>query len=104
MRLAALGAALVTATLLPGGPPGVGVLLVAFLIALAAWLGVGASFDLLAFGAVPVALAAVATVMDARWLVELDLAAACLLAAVAVGGTTLVAPVCAAIRSGQSEP
>lgn len=93
MRVAALVAALAAATLLPGGAPGTGIVLVALLIGVAAWRGTGSSSDLWLFGAAAVALAGVAAVMDARWLVTIDLGAACLLGTIAVGGPTLVAPI-----------
>jgi hypothetical protein len=67
--------------------------LVALLVAIAARLGAGASLDLWLFGSGALALAAMAAVSDARWLVAVDLGAAALLGTVAVAGPRLAAPV-----------
>lgn len=97
MRWAALAAALFAAALLPNGAPGIGVVLVALLIALAARLGVGSSADLWIFGTASLALAGMAALSDAGWLVTVDLFAAILLATVAVSGPMLAAPVAPAV-------
>jgi hypothetical protein len=103
VRLAALTAALVAAVFVPGGPPGIGVLVVALLVAVAARLGTGSSLDLLLFGAAAVALAGIAAVSDAGWVVKIDLCAAILLGTLAVGGARLLAPV-APLRALGSVP
>ena len=93
MRIAALTAALTAAVFLPEGAPGIGVVLVAILVALAARLGSGPSLDLWLFGAASLALASVAALYDAGWLIAVDLVAAILLATVAVAGPRLTAPI-----------
>ena len=98
MRVAALAAALAAAALLPGKPPGAGVVLVAGLIALAVGLAARPTADRLLFGALALALAAQAALLDAGWVVALDLAAACVLAAIAVGGPRLASLVAPALR------
>jgi hypothetical protein len=98
MRLAALAAALAAAVLLPGEPLGVGVTLVFALVAVAAATGVRPTFDSLVFGGFALVFATLATVRDAGWVVGLDLSAAWLLAAVAVSGATVAAPLAPVIR------
>ena len=70
---------------------------------LAAWLGTGSSLDLWLFGAAALALAGVAAVSDAGWVVAIDLCAAILLGTLAVGGATLLAPIAPA-RALRSVP
>jgi hypothetical protein len=98
MRLAALAAAFAAAVLLPGEPLGVGVTLVFALVAVAAATGVRPTFDALVFGGFALVFAALTTVRDAGWVVGLDLSAAWLLAAVAVSGPTVAAPLAPVIR------
>jgi hypothetical protein len=95
MRVAALAAAFGAAALLPGESLGVGVPIVAVLVAVAVALGAGASADRLLFGALALALTVPAMLIDAAWVIALDLTAAWILAAVAVCGprlSSLVAP------------
>ena len=103
MRFAALTAALVAAAVVPGGAPGVGIVVVALLVAVAAWLGTGSSLDLWLFGTAALALAGIAAVSDAGWVVAIDLSAAILLGTLAVGGATLLAPIAPA-RALRSVP
>jgi hypothetical protein len=96
MRVAALAAGLAAAALVAGEPLGVGVVLVAALVALAVGLAARPTVDLVLFGTLALALAAQAAVLDAGWVVALDLAAAWVLAAVAASGpqlSSLAAPV-----------
>jgi Domain of unknown function (DUF4153) len=103
LRLAALTAALVAAAVVPGGAPGVGIVVVALLVAVAARLGTGSSLDLWLFGTAALALAGIAAVSDAGWVVAIDLCAAILLGTLAVGGATLLAPIAPA-RALRSVP
>ena len=89
MRALALLAALVGAWLLPVGPPGVGVPIVAALVLAAAAAAHRPSPFQVALGMLALALAAQAALLDAGWVVALDLCAAWALATVAVGGTRL---------------
>lgn len=89
MRAAALAAALVAAALLPGEPLGIGVAIVAVLVAATAATAARRSADAVIFGASALALAALPAVIDATWVVALDLAAAWLLASAAVTGPTV---------------
>ena len=103
MRLAALAAALVAAAVVPDGAPGVGIVVVALLVAVAARLGTGSSLDLWLFGTAALALAGIAALSDAAWVVAIDLIAALLLGTLAVGGATLLAPIAPA-RALRSVP
>jgi hypothetical protein len=98
MRTAALAAALAAAVLLPGEPLGVGVILVAALVALAAATAARPTSDALVFGALALVLAALPMIRDASWVVGLDLAAAWVLGAVAVSGPTLSAVLTPVLR------
>jgi hypothetical protein len=89
MRAAAVAAALAAAALVPGGPPGVGVVVVAVLVALTIAGATGPSLDVLLFGVPALVLASFAFVLDAGWVVALDLTAASVLAALAVSGARL---------------
>jgi hypothetical protein len=89
MRTAAVAAALAAAALIPGGPAGIGLVVVAVLLALAVAAATRPSLDLLLFGVPALALASFAFVLDAGWVVALDLTAAGVLAAVAVSGPRL---------------
>ncbi len=92
MKIAAFGASLLGAAALPGEPLGVGVLLVAIVVAACVAIAARRTFDTILFGALALALAALPALRDATWVVALDLAAACLLASVAVSGPSPVAP------------
>ena len=89
MRLLALLAALVAATVVPNAPPGIGVTAVAALIGAAAWTQARRTTDLYVFGGLAVALALAPAVLDAQWVVWTDLLAAWVCASVAVGGPRL---------------
>jgi Domain of unknown function (DUF4173) len=87
VRGAALAAGLAAAILLPGERLGIGVPIVACLVALAVALArPRPSFDPVSFGALALALAAMAAVRDAGWVVALDLAGAWLLGCAAAAG------------------
>lgn len=93
MRALALVAAFAGATMIPGGPPGVGVSIVALLIAATAAVPAIRTPDLVVFGVPALCLAAVPSALDAPWIVALDVAAAWVFATLAVGGVRLSAPV-----------
>jgi hypothetical protein len=98
MRPAVLAAAAAAALLLPGSLLGVGVPLVALLVAAAVAAGARVSAGTIVFGSLALALTALAAVRDAGWVLALDLAAAWLLGSVAVAGTTLAAAVAPLLR------
>jgi hypothetical protein len=98
MRAAALAAALVAAAALPGEPLGVGVLVVAALVAGAACIAARPGPQSVVLGTLALLLAAVPTVLDADWIVALDLTAAWLLACAAVGGLSPVASLGPVVR------
>jgi hypothetical protein len=89
MRVAALAAALAAAAFLPGKPLGVGVVVVAGLTAVAVALAARPTGDLLLFGTLALALTVPAVLLDATWVIALDLAAAWILATLAVCGSRL---------------
>lgn len=89
MRALALLAALLAAWVVPGAPPGIGVALVALFMAAAAASTASGSRDLLQFGSAALVLASFAAVLDARWVVAVDLVAAWCFATLAVGGLEL---------------
>jgi hypothetical protein len=91
VRWIAVAAALCAAAFVPDGPPGVGVVLVALLIAGAAAAACRPSLHALAFGGLALVLASFAALRDAGWVVALDLAAAWLTASVAVVGARAAA-------------
>ena len=91
MRWLALAAALTAAALLPGERLGLGVVLVAVLVCAAVAAARRPSPSALAFGALAVVLASFAAVLDAAWVVAVDLLAAWLTASVAVAGPRLAA-------------
>jgi hypothetical protein len=91
VRIFALAAALVAASFLPGERLGVAVLVVAALMLLAAAAGLRVSRLRLAFGLLAFALAAQAALLDAGWVVTLDLVAAWVLASLAASGPALAA-------------
>lgn len=98
MRALVLAAAAAAAAFLPGSPLGVGVPLVALLVAAAAASAARTSARTMVFGSLALALAALAAVRDAGWVVALDLAAAWLLGSVAVAGPTIAAAVAPLLR------
>lgn len=85
MRILALAAA-VTAAALPHAPLGIGVPLVAFLVAATVATAARRSLDALLFGALALGLSLVPALLDADWIVAIDLVGACVLATLAVGG------------------
>jgi hypothetical protein len=89
--VAALAAALLAAAFLPGRPLGVGVFLVALIVALGVWRDGRLGRPAVLYGLPAFALAAMSAVRDAGWVVATDLAAAWVLAAVAVAGPSLAA-------------
>src|SRR5262245_4139830 len=89
MRWFALIAAVLAAAVLPYSRPGIGVALVAAVVALAVASSAQRSARLLVFGELALALACIPAWLDAPWIVATDLAAACLLATVAVAGVSL---------------
>ena len=91
MRNFALAAALVAAAFLPGERLGVAVPVVAALMLLAAAAGLRVSALRLVLGLLALALAAQAAVLDAGWVVWLDLLTAWVLASLAAAGPTLAA-------------
>lgn len=91
MRALALLAAVTAAALVPHAPLGIDVLLVAVLIAGTIAGGLRRSLDAMLFGGLAFGLACVPALLDADWVVTIDLAAAFLLAAVAVAGVRLAA-------------
>jgi hypothetical protein len=91
MRTAAFAAAFTAAVVLPGEPLGIGVTLVAGLVAVAVATAARPTADALLFGGPALVLAALPAIHDAGWVVTLDLAAAWLLAAAAASGPTLAA-------------
>ncbi|MGH3066026.1 MAG: DUF4173 domain-containing protein [Gaiellaceae bacterium] len=92
MRVLALLAASVAAASLPRAPLGIDAPLVAVLVAATVATSTRRSLDAALFGSLAVALACVPALLDADWVLAVDIAAACLLAAVAVTGPRLVAP------------
>jgi hypothetical protein len=92
VRLFALLAAAVAAASLPYAPPGIGFPLVGVLVAAAVAATCRRSLDAIVFGLLALALASMPALLDARWVVTLDLLAACGLATTAVAGPRLVAP------------
>ena len=89
MRWLALLAAVLAAAVLPYSRPGIGVPLVAAIVALAVALSARRSARLVVFGGLALALACIPAWLDAPWIVAIDLVAACLLAAVSVAGVSL---------------
>jgi hypothetical protein len=104
MRVAALAAAAAAALLLPGAPLGVGVVIVALLVAAAVTIVAKPTLDVLLFGAAALALAAVPALRDAGWVVAIDLIAAWLLASIAVTGPALPAAVAPLARLHEAPP
>jgi hypothetical protein len=86
MRWLALLAAVLAAAVLPYSRAGIGVPLVAAIVALAVALSARRSARLLVFGGLALALTCIPAWLDAPWIVAIDVVAACLLATVALGG------------------
>ena len=91
MRALALLAGLLAAAVLPEGSPGIGVTFVALLVAAAAATSARRSRDLVFFGAPALVLASFPALLDARWVVLVDVLAAWVFATLAVGGPRLAA-------------
>lgn len=98
MRGAALAAALLAALLLPGRPLGAGVVLVTVLVALAAATAAPVRRESAFFGILALALASLAAVRDAGWIVALDLGGAWLAGSLAVSGPTVRAILAPLVR------
>lgn len=91
MRSLALAAALTAAVFLPGARLGLAVPVVGGLMLAAASVALRASGVRIALGVLALSLAAQAALLDASWVVALDLIAAWLLASLAVSGVALEA-------------
>jgi Domain of unknown function (DUF4173) len=100
VRALALTAAVLAAASLPYAPLGIGVPLVALLVAATVATAARRSLDTLLFGALALGLALMPALLDADWIVALDLAGACVLAAVAVAGPRVIALVAPARALG----
>jgi Domain of unknown function (DUF4153) len=99
MRSAAVAAGAAAAVLLPGERLGIGVVLVALLVAVAVAAALERpTVDAVIFGAAALVLASVPALRDAGWVVAVDLSAAWLLASVAVTGPALAAAVAPLVR------
>jgi hypothetical protein len=92
VRALAVGAATLAAVVIPGAPPGIGIVLVALCVAAAALTRARRSADLVVFGGAALVLASFPAILDARWVVVVDLAGAWLFATFAVVGPRLLAP------------
>jgi len=95
MKSFAAAAALCAAAFIPAGPPGVGLVIVAGLIAAATAAARRPNGHTVLFGGLALALASFAAVRDAGWVVAVDVTAAWLAASVAAVGSrkaALVAP------------
>jgi hypothetical protein len=93
VRLLAVLAAATAAASLPYAPPGIGFPLVAVLIAATVASACRRSLDVIVFGLLALALASMPALLDAGWVVTVDLLAACVLATTAIAGPRLVAAV-----------
>jgi hypothetical protein len=91
VRILAVSAAALAAASLPHAPPGIGVPLVAVLVAATVATAAARSLDLALFGGLALVLACMPALLDAGWVVAIDIVAACLLAATAVAGPRVVA-------------
>jgi hypothetical protein len=97
VRLLALLAALMAAALVPGAPPGVHTVLVVALVGATGATVVRLSLERAVLAGLALALASMAALLDAGWVVLIDLLAAWLLATVAVAGRRLTAPLAALV-------
>jgi hypothetical protein len=91
MRVLALLAAVIAAVALPHAPLGIGVFIVAMLVAATVATTGLRTFDALLFGSLALALALMPALRDATWVVAVDLMAALALAVFAVAGPRAVA-------------
>lgn len=91
MRILSLSAAALAAASFPHAPLGIGVPLVAVLVAATVVTTGARSVDLVLFGGLAILLACMPALLDAGWVVAVDLVAACALAAAAVAGPRLIA-------------
>jgi hypothetical protein len=91
VRIFALLAAVTAAAALPGEPLGVGVGIVAVLVAATVVAGGPRSLDAALFGPLALALAFMPALLDALWVVVVDLGAGLLLATAGVAGPRAVA-------------
>jgi len=98
MRVAALAAALAAASFLPGQPLGVGVLVVALLVAAAAWRAAPLGRQALVYATLALVLASMCVIRDAGWVIALDLAAAWALGSIAASGARLIALAAPVVR------
>ncbi|MFN2467742.1 MAG: DUF4173 domain-containing protein [Gaiellaceae bacterium] len=92
MRTLALLAALTGAALLPDAPLGVNVPIVAAFVAATVASEARRSLGIAVFGGLALVLACVPALLDAGWIIALDLTAAWLLATIAVAGRRILAP------------
>lgn len=104
MRAAAAAAALLAAATLPGERPGIAVPLVAALVLATCLPAVRRSTASAASAVLALALAMQAALLDAGWIVGLDLAAAVVLATFAAGGPHLVSLVTPLARLADVAP
>ena len=93
MRALALVAAVAAAVVIPGAPSGVGVTLVAVLVAATALTAARRTRDLAVFGAFALTLVSFPTLLDAQWVVKVDVLAAWVCATFAVGGPRLISAI-----------
>jgi hypothetical protein len=91
VRILAVSAAALAAVAFPHAPLGIGVPLVAILVAATVATSASRSLDLALFGGLALVLACMPALLDAGWVVAIDLVAACLLGAAAVAGPRVVA-------------
>jgi hypothetical protein len=103
VRILALTAAVLAAASLPYAPLGIGVPLVALLVAATVATAARRSLDTLLFGVLALGLSLMPALLDANWIVAIDLTAACVLAALAVAGPRLLA-LTAPVRALDSLP
>jgi len=102
MRVAAVAAAVAAAAFLPVGPLGIGVVIVAGLVALTVALAARPTIDRLLFGTLALALSVPALLLDADWVVALDLVAAWILATTAACGPRLASLAAPVLRLGDT--
>jgi Domain of unknown function (DUF4173) len=91
MRWLALAAALCAAAVIPAGPAGIGVVVVAALVAVTAAAARRPNARTVVLGSLALALATFAAVRDAGWVVAIDLTAAWMAASLAVAGPRFAA-------------
>jgi len=107
VRILAVSAAALAAAAFPHAPLGIGVPLVAILVAATVATSASPSLDLSLFGGLALVLACMPALLDAGWVLAIDLVAACLLGSAAVAGprvVALVAPLRALDRLPQLAP